>query len=225
LQPEYGNKKKQLRDHMMKKELAQKSKKVILILAVFLIVAIGTYFLVLELTLKADDSQNVTLYKNSEYVLPYPIGKTYRCWQGRFYQFHNRGKLHNAQDFEMPENTIVTAARSGTVVHTRDNINTWTESGDNMIIIRHSDASFARYVHLEKNGVYVKINQSVKQGDKLAVTGSTGTVGPVPHLHFDVIRDDHRKGIDAQTIPIWFKNTKQHPNGVMAGEYYTAEQY
>ena len=180
-----------------------------------------------EKALKADGIQDNTLYKDSDYVLPYPAGKTYKCWQGRFYQFHNRGNLHNAQDFEMPLKTIVTAARSGTVVYTREDIDddTWTESGDNMVIIRHSDRTFGRYLHLVKIGVYVEVNQSVKQGEKLAATGNTGTVGPVPHLHFDVIRDDPRKGIDAQTIPVWFKNTKPHPNGVMAGEYYTAEKY
>ena len=176
---------------------------------------------------QGDDNPDGALYKNSEYVLPYPVGKTYKCWQGRNYQFHNRGKLHNAQDFEMPVKTTVTAARNGTVVYTREDIDddTWTESGDNMIIIRHRDMTFGRYLHLAKNGVYVEINQSVKQGEKLAVTGNTGTVGPVPHLHFDVIRDDPKKGINAQTIPVWFKNTKPHPDGVMAGEYYTAEKY
>ena len=73
--------------------------------------------------------------------------------------------------------------------------------------------------------MYVEINQTIKQGDTLAVTGNTGNVGPEPHLHFDVISDHPTKALNAQTIPVWFKNTKPHPNGVVTGEYYTAEKY
>ena len=172
-------------------------------------------------------SEDGNLYENSQYVLPYPVGNTYMCWQGRFYGGYNRGKLHFAQDFAMPVNTIVTAARDGTVFWKREDVdeNTGSDSVVNEVIISHDDGTFARYVHLAKNGVYVEINQSVTQGDTLAVTGNTGNVGPEPHLHFDVISDHPTQGINAQTIPVWFKNTKPHPYGVVTGEYYTAEEY
>jgi len=176
----------------------------------------------------SNESNNDDLYKNSQYVLPYPVGKTYMCWQGRFYGGHNRGNLHYAQDFAMPLNTIVTAAREGIVFFMREDVdeNTGSDTVVNEVIITHNDGTFARYCHLAKNGVYVEINQAIVQGDTLAVTGNTGNVGrPEPHLHFDVISDHPTNALNAQTIPVWFKNTKPHPNGVVAGEYYTAEKY
>lgn len=189
----------------------------------FLIIINCLWIVIINCAVSEDDN----LYENSQYVLPYPVGKTYMCWQGRFYGGHNRGKLHFAQDFAMPVNTIVTAARDGTVFWKREDVdeNTGSDSVVNEVIISHDDGTFARYVHLAKNGVYVEINQSVTQGDTLAVTGNTGNVGPEPHLHFDVISDHPTQGINAQTIPVWFKNTKPHPYGVVTGEYYTAEEY
>lgn len=171
----------------------------------------------------ADDS----LYADSPYVLPYPAPRSYMCWQGRFTGGHNRGNLHYAQDFAMPVNSVVIAARGGSVFFKRDDVpeGTGSDSVVNEVIVLHSDSTYARYVHLAENGVFVEIDQLVRQGDTLAITGNTGNVGPEPHLHFDVISDHPVNGLNAQTVPVWFSNTTPHPNGVETGEYYVAREW
>ena len=162
---------------------------------------------------------------NSPYVLPYPVGQTYRCWQGRFTGGHNRWHLQYAQDFNMPLGTIVTAACEGHVFLLCETVpeNTGDDNIVNYVIINHEDGTYARYVHLGYNKVVVQLNQLVVKGDTLAQTGNTGNTGNVPHLHFDVIEEVI--GLESQTIPVWFKNTKPHPDGVLTGEYYPAEPY
>jgi murein DD-endopeptidase MepM/ murein hydrolase activator NlpD len=162
---------------------------------------------------------------NSPYVLPYPVGQTYQCWQGRFYGGHNRWNLQYAQDFWMPLRSVVTAAREGVVYFVDESVpeNTGDDNVVNIVVVRHDDSTYARYVHLGYNSIFVVVNQSISKGDTLALTGNTGNTGGVPHLHFDVV--ESLIGLESQTIPVWFRNTKSHPNGVEIDEYYTAEQY
>lgn len=163
--------------------------------------------------------------EESQYVLPYPVGKTYMCWQGRFTGGHNRWNLQYAQDFEMELGSVVTAAREGRVYLLDESVpeNTGDDNIVNFVIILHEDNTYSRYVHLGENKIIVNVNQLVSKGDTLAFTGNTGNTGGVPHLHFDVI--ESVQGVESQTLPIWFKNTKSHPDGVLTGEYYKAETY
>lgn len=55
----------------------------------------------------------------------------------------------------------------------------------NFLVIDHGDGTFGTYWHIKKDGVLVKVGDTVKRGDKIAVAGNTGH-SSTSHLHFDV---------------------------------------
>jgi murein DD-endopeptidase MepM/ murein hydrolase activator NlpD len=59
----------------------------------------------------------------------------------------------------------------------------------------------------------------VLQGQLLGASGNSG-LSSEPHLHFHVQRCD-----GCETIPVTFRNTSDHPNGLRAGETYLAMPY
>ena len=56
-------------------------------------------------------------WQNSAYILPYPVGGSYRVSQANCTDYSHSGLLSYAFDFEMPIGTSVAAARGGVVVH------------------------------------------------------------------------------------------------------------
>ncbi|MDI6779093.1 MAG: M23 family metallopeptidase [Bacteroidota bacterium] len=171
-----------------------------------------------------DESVICPSHRTSEYVLPYPIGKTYLCIQGYVGRTYHQGVFIYGLDFSMPIGSIVTAARSGSVVFIEESFSDedYGIEKANVVVILHADGTFGRYIHLTKNGALVKVNQIVAQGDPIGLSGSSG-YSPMPHLHFDVTTGCPQS--NCQTIPICFKNTKPHPYGLETGESYTAEPY
>jgi len=163
---------------------------------------------------------------SSPYVLPYPVGKAYICSQG-----YDRRSTHAGQeffyavDFAMAIGTPITAARNGTVLAVVDHFGD-EEYGftthSNYVIVDHSDGSFGRYVHLTRNGASVKQGQIVSAGDLIGHSGSSGSPGH-PHLHFDVTQGNSLPS--AQTVPVCFRNTIGHPNGLQSGVRYPAVLY
>ena len=100
------------------------------------------------------------------------------------------GKLRNAIDFIVPENTPVLAATDGIITFVKDdskiggpNPAYWNFS--NFIVIMHKNKEFSRYDHLTFKSSNVKVGQSVKQGQKIAEVGMTGYTF-IPHLHFQI---------------------------------------
>lgn len=100
------------------------------------------------------------------------------------------GKLRNAVDFLVPENTPVLAAADGVVTFVKNDSRTggpsieyWLDS--NFIVLRHSHGEYSRYDHLAYKSAKVRIGQQVKAGQPIARTGMTGFTY-VPHLHFHV---------------------------------------
>lgn len=100
------------------------------------------------------------------------------------------GKLKNAVDFLVPENTPVLAAAAGTVTFVRDDSRTggptpeyWFDS--NFVVIKHENGEYSRYDHLAPNSAKVKAGQQVRAGQQIAETGMTGFTY-APHLHFQV---------------------------------------
>ena len=100
------------------------------------------------------------------------------------------GKLRNAIDFVVPENTPVLAAADGIITLVQDDSNLggpspayWNYS--NFISILHKNKEFSRYDHLTFKSSNVKVGQSVKQGQKIAEVGMTGYTY-IPHLHFQI---------------------------------------
>lgn len=128
--------------------------------------------------------------KDSSYVytLPFPPGNKSLLVQGYRSKFSHKNRL--ALDFKMKKGSLVTAAREGVVVRVEES---FTKGGTNkkylgkanMVVIRHADGSQAMYAHLQHNGALVNIGDTVKTGQVIAKSGSTG-YSALPHLHFIV---------------------------------------
>ena len=130
---------------------------------------------------------------DADYAMPFGPGR-YVVTQGprgSFSHFAGSGS-ENAVDWDVPEGTVVCAAREGRVVGVRDDS---TVSGTdpkfkplgNYVIIKHPDGTFADYHHLKSGGAKVKIGDDVKVGEPIGLSGNTG-FSSKPHLHFMVFQ-------------------------------------
>jgi murein DD-endopeptidase MepM/ murein hydrolase activator NlpD len=100
------------------------------------------------------------------------------------------GKLRNAIDFIVAENTPVVAAADGIVTFVKDDSNIggpsieyWHDS--NFIVIQHPNGEYSRYDHLAHRSAVVRTGQYIKRGQVIARVGMTGFTY-LPHLHFQV---------------------------------------
>ena len=141
------------------------------------------------------------------YSLPFEKGKGYYVVQGYESLFSHKGDY--AIDFKMKEGSKVMAARDGVVTFAREH---FTKGGigkeyigtGNGITIRHSDGTYAHYWHLQHNGALVKTGDTVKRGQWIGVSGSTG-FSAFPHLHFEVTRQPR---ISREDFPVIFLTEK-----------------
>lgn len=165
-------------------------------------------------------------WEQSEYVLPYPVGESYRVNQGNCSGFGHSGFWLYGYDFEMPIGTVITAARAGVVAHAQDGARDGDRSRTNLITIRHDDGTVALYSHLTLNGVQVTIGQSVIAGDTIGLSGDTGNTGGLPHLHFSHHPCEALPGLpgtgDCPSMAVNFRNTDANSEGLIAGRSYEA---
>lgn len=161
----------------------------------------------------------------ADYVLPYPVGQAYVCSQGFSGTISHYGVFQYAVDFNMPIGTVVTAARAGRVefVEERYGDDSRDISRTNVVIVQHSDGTYARYCHLTKDGALVERDQTVSPGDRIGLSGMSGSGIPLPHLHFDVTSGCSQP--TCQTVPFCFRNTIPHPFGPEPGVNYLAGPY
>lgn len=144
------------------------------------------------------------------YRLPFKKNKKYEVSQSFKGKFSHNSKASNyAIDFSMPIGEPIYASRGGLVIYTKSHFKEYGGKAftfkANRIIIFHDDGTTASYVHLDYDGVLVKVGQRVEKGDKIGYSGFTGyTRGP--HLHFVV-----RKERDI-SIPIYFEG---YPNKIL----------
>jgi murein DD-endopeptidase MepM/ murein hydrolase activator NlpD len=130
------------------------------------------------------------------YRLPFEEGKSYLLIQGYF--SHLSHKERAALDFKMKRGTKICAAREGIVVRAKEDGDRggWNKKyrpyGNN-IVIQHPDGSKAGYWHLQHNGAWVNVGDTVKKGQVIGLSGKTGYAA-LPHLHFLVWRTDDRGG-------------------------------
>jgi murein DD-endopeptidase MepM/ murein hydrolase activator NlpD len=122
------------------------------------------------------------------YTLPYPKGISHLLIQGYNSGFSHKKRL--ALDFKMKKGSAVTAAREGVVVRV---VEGYTKGGfskkylgkANQVVIKHNDGSQAMYAHLQYNGALLNVGDTVRQGQMIGRSGSTG-YSALPHLHFIV---------------------------------------
>lgn len=86
---------------------------------------------------------------------------------------------HKGIDWSVPTGTAVFASCGGTVAKAG-----WGSGYGYVVYINHEDGSQTRYGHLSK--VLVTAGQTVKQGERIALSGNTG-VSTGPHLHFEIL--------------------------------------
>src|SRR5258707_293623 len=101
-----------------------------------------------------------------------------------------RSSLHYCQDWAMPINTPIMAARDGVIIKViqkyaktiNDPRQAWR---CNKVVIRHDDGEESVYVHLAHKSVRVKVDRPVQRGEIIGYSGQTG-YATYPHLHFGV---------------------------------------
>jgi murein DD-endopeptidase MepM/ murein hydrolase activator NlpD len=158
------------------------------------------------------------------YHLPYRPGEAFPVSQGFHGKYSHTGGDCFSIDFKMPEGTPVLAAREGVVVGVKDDSDIGGsdkkfEWDANYVLIRHNDGTLGHYVHLQKNGVKVKIGQSVITGETIALSGNTGhSTGP--HLHFAVFKA--QSGKQRETVPIKYRVTPLLADILSEGRSYRA---
>lgn len=104
---------------------------------------------------------------------------------------------HTGIDYGCPENTLILASADGEVMFAG-----WDPTGYGYaVILQHPDGRATLYAHLQ--GSTVRINQHVRQGDVIGVSGDTG-YATGPHLHFEARSqwNNYRTHFDPLTLPL-----------------------
>ena len=121
-------------------------------------------------------------WQASPYVLPYAVGASYFVDQGNCSPPGNghRGVTKFGYDFLMPIGTPIYAARAGLVTQVEESHfdgQVAATGFDNLVVIKHDDATTTLYGHLTHDGAVVSIGDLVPQG---ALVGTAATPATPP---------------------------------------------
>ncbi|HHO56462.1 MAG TPA: M23 family metallopeptidase [Trueperaceae bacterium] len=186
---------------------------------------LASSFLALSLIVLADNpigcpGVEYPKWENSEYVLPFAVGKTVKVQLGNCSSSYHSEQYPDkfAYDFVMDIGTEILASRAGKVIYVEESGRDYRHP-NNLVVVDHGDNTFAEYMHLTHNGAAVEVGDEVKAGDLIGLSGATGLAG-YPHLHFIVVKNDPSWPYEA--IPITFRNTEANPRGLKSYTHYTA---
>lgn len=163
---------------------------------------------------------------DSAYILPYPVGASYRLLQ-TYCGPQNHGTDNQlAYDFTIPFGDPVIAARGGVVQHVTEHFadDDTNRANHNHMFIEHGDGTTAFYAHLVQNSVLPEVGDRVRRGELIAQSGTSG--GTVPVLHFGVYRTWPVNGGD--DVAVNFRNATgplDDLGGLVQGATYTALPY
>ena len=113
------------------------------------------------------------------YIKPISGGRQSSGFGRRKSPTKGASSYHKGVDWSVPTGTAVFASCGGTVARAG-----WGSGYGYCVYINHEDGRQTRYGHLSK--VLVKVGQTVKQGERIALSGNTG-VSTGPHLHFEIL--------------------------------------
>ncbi|HEY9033560.1 MAG TPA: M23 family metallopeptidase [Pseudomonadales bacterium] len=143
---------------------------------------------------------------DTAYRVPVPVNGLYRITQafaGRF--SHAEEPNRYAVDIDVPVGTEVLAARDGVVVLVRQNyvldgVGDYFADKANMIQVLHEDGTLGVYAHLLNDSARVSAGDTVRAGQPLARSGSSG-YSTGPHLHFVIWQNT---GMAYRSVPFRF---------------------
>ncbi len=91
------------------------------------------------------------------------------------------GVTHTGINIKVAENTPVVATDKGTVIYAGTGLRTYGQ----LVLLRHGNGIVSAYAH--NNDILVKKGETVRKGQVIALSGSTGNVDQ-PQLHFELRR-------------------------------------
>lgn len=113
------------------------------------------------------------------YIKPLSGGRESSGFGRRNAPVKGASTYHKGLDWATPTGTPIYASCGGTVARAG-----WGSGYGYVVYINHPDGKQTRYAHLSK--VQVKVGQTVKQGEQIALSGNTGITSG-PHLHFEIL--------------------------------------
>lgn len=112
------------------------------------------------------------------YIKPISGGRISSTFGRRSAPTKGASSNHQGVDWAIAKGSAVVASSGGVVTKAG-----WAKGYGYVVYIKHPDGKETRYGHLSK--VLVSPGQSVKQGEKIALSGNSG-VSTGPHLHFEI---------------------------------------
>lgn len=113
------------------------------------------------------------------YIKPVSGGRLTSRFGRRTSPTRGASSNHKGIDWGVPTGSSVMASSGGTVTRAG-----WSGGYGYVVYIKHPGGTETRYAHLSK--VLVSVGQTVKQGEKIALSGNTG-ISTGPHLHFEIL--------------------------------------
>ena len=117
-----------------------------------------------------------------------------------------KGLPHTGIDYGCPTGTPILASADGIVMKADWDINGYGRC----VIILHDAGHATLYAHLSEIKVY--LNQKVKQGDVIGLSGFTGN-STGPHLHFEARKtwNNYKTHFDPMLLPLMSVDDYLHP--------------
>ena len=137
----------------------------------------------LEEQLKKEEEEakkKKVIYDGGQFI--WPLKNNFKVTSNYGYRTHpvtgKKYSFHNGIDIGASSGTPILSAYKGVVATVA-----YTSLAGNYIMINHGSGLYTVYMHCSK--IIAKQGQTVKQGDTIALVGSTGR-STAPHLHFSV---------------------------------------
>ena len=98
---------------------------------------------------------------------------------------HSKTQFHQGIDIKTKSDDVLATEDKGKVVKASDNVNT---GGGKTVVVEYDrgDGTKTQCVYMHLSSISVKVGDTVNAGQKLGVSGNTGTRTTGEHLHFGV---------------------------------------